>query len=402
MRTSVLTLLAPVLFTTLLAHAQGLPDYFTLPRPTGPHAVGREAFDWTEPSRIDLFAPEPGTRRSLTGYIWYPAVAGTGTPAVYVPPAILDALAQQANPAAAALARQFSIDQSRVTSHSSDGAALPAGRDRYPVLLMKPGKGGLILQYATLAEELASHGYIVAGSDSPYTSPVVVHADGRIAVRNARGAPSETAPGPQSELAPGQPNDLSVPVVQAWAEDNRFVLDRLAALAQDRGSRFFRRLDLNAVGAFGHSMGGAAAMQFCRQDARCRASVNIDGALWGDVATGGLRTPALFIFSDRPMLDRSDPANASLPLVAAIDRVRSGLPDRPNLIVVRGSRHYNFADSALLNDATFARGIDMLGPIDAMRGIELTRRVLRSFLDRHLQGRKAAYPPGAEPELRME
>lgn len=401
MRIAVAALLIATLHVQV--QAQNLPDRLALPEPTGPHAVGREAFDWTDAARIDPFSPEPGTKRSLTGYIWYPAVAGDSPRSTYIPSAILDALAQQANPAAAALARQYSIDPSKVTSHSFDGAPLPRGRARYPVLLMKPGKGGLILQYAVLAEELASHGYIVAGSDSPYTSPVVVHADGRIAVRNARGAPSDSAPGRQSELAPGQPNDLSVPVVQAWAADDSFMLDRLAMLGKDRSSRFFGRLDVGAAGAFGHSMGGAAAMQFCRDDKRCRASVNIDGALWGDVATRGLSTPALFIFSDRPVLKRADPANAGHPLVAAIDHVRSGLPNRPGLVLIEGTRHYNFADSALLNDAAFARGMDMLGPIDPERGISLARQLLRGFFDRNLKGRASAFPPaGKPPELRLE
>jgi pimeloyl-ACP methyl ester carboxylesterase len=206
-----------------------------------------------------------------------------------------------------------------------------------------------------------------------------------------------------SDLAPGQPNDLSVPVVIAWAADNRFVLDRLAALDRDSGSRFFRRLDLGTVGAFGHSMGGAAAMQFCKHDTRCRASVNIDGALWGDVATTGLRTPALFIFSDRPVLDRGNPANTGHPLIAAIDRVRAGLPNKPNLIVIRDSRHYNFADAALLNDPAFARGMDMIGPIDPGRGIDLTRALLHGFFNRHLRGQLSAPEPAdAEAELLVQ
>jgi predicted dienelactone hydrolase len=276
---SVPALLAPALAVSLLAPAQNLPERVTLPVPTGTYAVGREAFDWTDDARIDDFAPEAGTRRSLTGFIWYPAVAGTARRADYLPAQIRAALERQANPAVAARARQYSVDQANVNPHAFDRAALPPGNERFAVLLMKPGKGALILQYASLAEELASHGYIVAGSDSPYTTPVVVHEDGRVVTRNSKGAPSDSAPGQVSDLAPGQPNDLSVPVVIAWAADNRFVLDRLAALDRDSGSRFFRRLDLGTVGAFGHSMGGAAAMQFCKHDTRCRASVNIDGAL---------------------------------------------------------------------------------------------------------------------------
>lgn len=326
------------------APCQNLPDRVVLPAPTGPYQVGREPFDWTDDARLDPFAPESGTRRSLTGYIWYPAVPANAPRAEYVPQPIRAALLQHANPAAASLARQYSVDQANVSSHAVERAPLAGGTARLPVLLMKPGRGGLILQYASLAEDLASHGYIVAGSDSPYTSPVVV---------------------------------------------------------QDRGSRFRGRLDLARVGAFGHSMGGAAALQFCRQERRCNAVVNIDGALWGDVATAGLKSPALFIFSDRPMLDRGNATNAANPLMRAIDHVRAGLPNQPSLIVIRGTRHYNFADSALLNDLTFARDMDMLGLIAPERGIELSRALLRGFFDRYLKRTAGKFPPAA-PELRTE
>ena len=37
----------------------------TLLPPSGDLPVGRASFDWTDQSRIDAFAPEPGTKRQL-------------------------------------------------------------------------------------------------------------------------------------------------------------------------------------------------------------------------------------------------------------------------------------------------------------------------------------------------
>jgi len=37
-----------------------------------------------------------------------------------------------------------------------------------------------VLAYSTLAEDLASHGYVVVGFDAPYRTGVVVFPDGRV------------------------------------------------------------------------------------------------------------------------------------------------------------------------------------------------------------------------------
>ena len=51
--------------------------------------------------------------------------------------------------------------------------------------------------------------------------------------------------------------DFYLPVLDVWVDDNQFVLDRLEALnAGEPAGRFTTRLDLAAVGAFGHLLGG--------------------------------------------------------------------------------------------------------------------------------------------------
>jgi predicted dienelactone hydrolase len=48
----------------------------TLPAPTGPYAVGRAIYDWTDDANLDTLAPVPGTKRELLVWIWYPSAAG--------------------------------------------------------------------------------------------------------------------------------------------------------------------------------------------------------------------------------------------------------------------------------------------------------------------------------------
>jgi pimeloyl-ACP methyl ester carboxylesterase len=42
-------------------------------------------------------------------------------------------------------------------------------------------------------------------------------------------------------------------------------------------------LDFDQVAYVGHSVGGAASFEACRQDSQCATAVNLDGTLWTDV-----------------------------------------------------------------------------------------------------------------------
>ena len=73
---------------------------------------------------------------------------------------------------------------------------------------MRPGLAALTTDYTTLAEDLASHGYVVVGFDAPYRSEVVVFPDGRVITR---------APQNNADLVSGpQQEELANKLVQAW------------------------------------------------------------------------------------------------------------------------------------------------------------------------------------------
>jgi len=156
-----------------------------LPEPSGRYAVGRADFDWRDTARIDPLAPAAGTNRELTVWIWYPATTRSGSGAAeYFPPPLRAALTARMGP----VLRLLTHDLTRVQDHAIRNAAAAREGAPYPVVLFKPGLGALALDYTSLAEDLASHGFVVAASDSPYSTAVVVYRDGRIARRTiARG-----------------------------------------------------------------------------------------------------------------------------------------------------------------------------------------------------------------------
>jgi predicted dienelactone hydrolase len=105
----------------------------------------------------------------------------------------------------------------------------------------------------------------------------------------------------------GSPEDTfraRADIVNAKVADISFVVDWLEELAaQPAGSdRLAGRLDLARLGCFGHSMGGDAALEHCRLDARSRAAANLDGANWSEVGRVGVEGPVLLLLADHSEL----------------------------------------------------------------------------------------------------
>jgi Platelet-activating factor acetylhydrolase, isoform II len=254
-----------------------------LPLPTGAHPVGRVSFDWVDHARFDIYAANPDAHRELVVFVWYPASpqpAGNFAPYLPLP--------------WAPTADFLGLDVSGLRSHAIPDARLAAGRAAYPVLLLSPS-GFTPLLLGAIAEELASHGFIVVGVNHTYEATVTAFADGRVVPANP--AALGGALGPQS----GSHTEVfrqRASVCEYKAADLASVADQLENLNTDPTERFTGRIDLARLSALGHSFGGDAALEFCRNDQRCRAAANLDGALWSDVGRVGLDGPVLQVLAE--------------------------------------------------------------------------------------------------------
>src|SRR5262249_7269227 len=95
------------------------------------------------------------------------------------------------------------------------------------------------------------------------------------------------------------PDDAGVAKLAGiWSDDVIFATSRLETLNADPTSPFHGRLDLGRLGIFGHSVGGATALDGCRRDRRCRAAIDLDGSPLGEVSNAGLAQPAMFIMHE--------------------------------------------------------------------------------------------------------
>jgi predicted dienelactone hydrolase len=350
----------------------------TLPIPTGPFAVGRVAYAWSEPGQVDLLAPQPGTKRLLLAWVWYPAAPPQPSQTVdeYLPFPWRTALEHHGG----MLLTQFlTPDLSRVRTHSIRDAEVSPQRHSYPVILIRAGLAKLTTDYTSLAEDLASHGYVVVGFDAPYRTIVVVLQDGRVITR-ARQNDADLVGGLEQE-------QLANKLMQAWRADLGFALDQFEGLnASDPSGRFLGRLDMQRVGVFGHSLGGATALQFCHDDSRCKAGIDVDGAPLGSVIGEGVTQPFMFLMSNHESEPKAETSQVAANIHSIYDRLPS---DRRWMIMIQGANHYMFSDDgAILKSPLLMRVMRALGIVrlDGRRQVALTAHCLSTFFDVYLQG----------------
>lgn len=390
---------AGAIIVLLAAAPAWLFPVFALPEPTGPAQVGTlwDAFVPAPPTGSDV--PPWYLRREVSLQVWYPAGDG-GDPVPYMRPeaARATALAWNAPPF---ILQHFTL----VPTHSRAGAPVADPAASYPVVLF--ALSGMMTGCTALAEDLASHGYVVAaiGYRDARWSPFVFDGEGRAvaqdpgdersialsrelesdAVEGVKGrilqaAEMERKAALARELAEVQP--LNSADVRLCAFEAGAALDRLATLSRGDGP-LAGRLDPDRVAILGFSKGGAVAGQACLRDPRFRAGINMDGFMYPDVAELPLKRPFFFLHSE----------NEHHPDALINDLFFRRAAEDSLMIRVRGSRHGSFGDPALWY--LQRRGP---GPIDGSRMIAILRAYVRAFLDRQLRGLDSDLLAGPEAE----
>jgi len=250
-----------------------------LPEPTGPHSVGTTQVTLTDEGRPDPIAPTGGPRE-LVAQVWYPTEADAQSPGC-------SPTRYQSAAAAAANEELFLYP-----AGSLDAVRSPALLDApvapvdggHPVIMYSPGLYGSLSDNTAVALEMASNGYVVVAVGTTYETPALEFPDGRVV-------------GTSTKASDLLGTDQVTPLIGLRAQDAGFVLDQLAA-----GDAFpeglTSSLNLDSVGMFGHSAGGAAALQVARDREDVTSAVNLDGFARQPDAAEGLADPFLFVTSE--------------------------------------------------------------------------------------------------------
>jgi predicted dienelactone hydrolase len=373
---------------------------FELPPPTGKSPIGTTRWVVQDASRDETFAP--GRTREVEVIAWYPSAGATGATAPYLYNGMEEALsfARLAKLGDAYNGLQF------VKTHAVLDAAPAAAPARFPVIVFSHGYTGLPSSHTALMEDLASHGWAVLHVVHPYESTAAKLGDGSVVLftdeKNAMrpqivAVMDEWGPeGGTMEKVVNAPDDVeketllrgylatlknTSAVVTRWVADVRVVLDRLPR--SGAGSALAARLDLSRLGAAGHSMGGVMAGQFCVEDRRCKAALNLDGIpQYGAMIDTPFPAPFLMVYSGRP-----GRAGAS-------DIIYRRAASKYYRVDVKDTLHLDFSDMNYWGGPIARRAFGGLG---AARAAEVTRRIVREFFGQEILKQPSPLLSGKEP-----
>ncbi|MFI2031460.1 alpha/beta hydrolase family protein [Streptomyces buecherae] len=358
------------------------PQRLTIPAPSGQHSVGVVGLHLIDKSRTDPYVP--GNRpRELMVTLWYPATATSGH---YQAPWL-------SSIAGAHFLASRGLSTQQVTVPTTAGhvlAPVKTSLGKLPVLLYSAGLHSDCAMGTTLAQDLASRGYLVVSVDHTHEANEVQFPDGRL------------------ELNTMPAGAHSSDTLKVRAADIKFAINAMGTISSggnpDAGhttlpSGLSKSVDTSRIGMFGWSLGGAAVADSMQLDKRIDAGANLDGQFFGTAPSKDLDRPFM-LFSSGNHNRHNDSSWRTMWAHLKGNRVD---------IKLSGAAHLSFSDNeylvpqwAHLLGLSEAQVQQQYGTIDPNRAAKVQRDYLAAFFDQELRKQPSTLldkPNAAYPEI---
>ncbi|MFM9838800.1 MAG: alpha/beta hydrolase family protein [Cyclobacteriaceae bacterium] len=380
----------------MIVLAWGLPIIFPLfkfPEPTGSYQVGTKWIYLIDSTRDEVITANPKDKRELMVKIWYPTDSQVGIQDSYL-----------LKSERVGFARKYGLPDwtisyfSKIKTNVLADAGIAKGI--FPVLIFSHGYESPATNYYAFLTEVVSHGYIVVNINHTYESTSSEFPDGQIKFNNDSFSVATNLNPKMIELAwrstekfqkaQDAEHKLQIvtelvhhysgsEIVRRWAKDISFVIDQLEQENKVPKSFLYNKMNLSQIGAFGHSMGGAAAGQALLFDNRLSAAANWDGSQWGDVIDTIFQKPFI-------LLSHSVSLKIGFEINSQVyhRKSKSLFYD----VIINGTGHSNYCDIPywiklnLINEA---------GGIDMDRGVSIITKVTLDFFDSHLLNKPVSF-----------
>jgi hypothetical protein len=251
-----------------------LHEEFILPKVNGQFKVGRTTIYMMDKDRPAL--PGLTDPREWVVTVFYPAdPEANATPGPYAEEPLNTAYTENilTNESAGAL--------DHIHSNAFWNSAADRSVGKFPVLLFSPGGGEQPLFYSSLLEQISSHGYIIVAVPEPFDTPVIPLPDGRV-LRSAQMTDwckqndlcQKAMKGDQAAT-----EEITNVMKDDRAKDMMFTLTELENINHENPI-LAGIFDLDKVGVFGHSFGGASAVRIGQLDHRVNAVTVLDSDIY--------------------------------------------------------------------------------------------------------------------------
>lgn len=387
--------------TSVLAYV--LP-VFELPMPTGSYDVGIKYFHLIDENRTEPFLNNPAQKRELMVKVYYPAENDNSKP--------FDRYFHNSSE----LIRLFTAGYGMpdfifshlklVKTNSKEELQISNKEQSYPVILFSHGAGTTMEVQTSQCEDLASNGYIVAAIDHTYVSAATVFPDKVVSDKEA--------------TTFFNTNETEEIITQIMADDSKFVIESLNEMNEGKIDSIFKgKINLNEIGAMGHSLGGAVAYNLAINESRVKAAINLDGRVY-DIPKENSTQMAPFLmlandkyhiqsiqnresllkkFEELPeeeqqimisefMYGSKEAYNEAYNKATQIAiELTDILKKSGNLFTIEGSDHMKFTDIGFFIGSSQLRElIDIGGKTEPVRCLEITKSVTLAFFNQHLKG----------------
>jgi dienelactone hydrolase len=347
-RVILVTLNRVILIVMAVLPALILPQYNPI-MPTGEYSVGTKSYTLTDGSRKEYFTEEEDNRK-VTIQFWYP------------------------------------------TSKSAKEETIAKGK--FPLVIFSHGSFGYRMSNYSTFQELASQGYVVCSIDHTYHAFMTKQEDGKTVIANMDFINSVIA-ATNEDISAEEIYKLEQKWLNLRTEDMSFVLNYIKeTAASSNADAVYQSMDLEHIGVFGHSLGGATAAKLGRTEKDVDAVIVIDGTMIGE-KTGfeNGRDVVTDVPYPKPILDiysevHYDKAVESKAVYANMIADSNAMDSYQ--LVIKGSEHMNFTDLPMISP--FLSKQLGTGSVDSKYCIQSTNQDILQFFDRYLKSSKVEIP----------
>ena len=337
---------------------------YQMPLPTGSYDIGTRVYQVNDTSRTEIYG-DADTFRKFNFQIWFPFEKTNEKDRA---PWLID---QEVT--SQALSKDFGfpgflLNQTKyVISHSYLNADFTEEKT-YPIVILSHGWGGTKYLHSDLGEMFASEGFIAVSIEHTYGSVASV-IDNEVIFKqnNALIAFNDDNLGLESNTR----------LMMTYGLDVISTIDFLELLNNDPNDIFYRHLDLDHIGAVGHSTGGGGIIYASLIDQRIKAIIGLDA--WVEpirdfLAMKSLNVPSLFLRSEA--WEEGPNNDVLLPMIDASNQETS-------LYRILGTTHYDFAMVYMYT--SLAKPLGFSGSIDTNIMIDIMFASHISFFNKHLK-----------------
>ena len=337
---------------------------YHMPMPTGSYDIGTRVYQINDTSRTEIYG-EANTSRKFNVQIWFPFEKTNETERA---PWLLD---QEVT--SQALSRDFGfpgflLNQTQYVVSNSYLDADFTEEKTYPIVILSHGWSGTKYLHSDLGEMFASEGFIAVSIEHTYGSVASVIDNDVIFKQN-------------DALTAFKDDDLGLEsntrLMMTYGLDVMATIDYLEILNQDSDDIFYGHLDLDHIGAVGHSTGGGGVIYASLMDQRIKALIGLDA--WVEpiqdiLETSTLNVPSLFLRSEAWEIGPNN--DVLLPMIEASNQQTS-------LYRIIGTTHYDFAMVYMYT--SLAKPIGFSGSIETHTMIDIMFSSHLSYFNEHLK-----------------